>query len=155
MRVSRNLLVAVVLLSGIALGLWASGAQVFANDKENEAPVFVLNLTSGKDDLHAAWMGLQLAEHALNDGRKVILFLNVRAPELATTKVAPTLAFQGKPPIQTLLRGLTARGAKLLVCPTCLDALGIDAGALIEGAELATREALFGPLGPNTVVFSY
>lgn len=155
MSVSRNVIVPVVLFSGILLAAWAGAFQVAAGDQPRPGRAFVLNLTSGQEDLHAAWMGLQLAEHALNDGREVTLFLNVHAAELATTKTPSALAFQDKPPLQTRLKELTGRGAKLLVCPSCLEVLGIDAGMLIPGAKLASRESLFGALGPDAVVFSY
>jgi predicted peroxiredoxin len=154
MESRRKLLGLVVLLSVGMASVWLAGSEVSANQTAKK-PVFVLNLTSGKEDLHAAWMGLQLAEHALNDGRDVILFLNVHAAELASNKIAADLAFRDKPPMHKHLGYLTSRGAKLLVCPACLEALGIKTNELIEEAQLASRESLFGPLGPDAHVFSY
>ena len=115
----------------------------------------VLNITSGVDDLHAVTMALQLAGHALADGRTAVLFLNVRAPELARKDFSPTLAFRDNPPIKTMLADLVERGAKVLVCPHCMKVQGLTEADLIPSAAVATRESLFGSLGPNTHVFSY
>jgi predicted peroxiredoxin len=154
MRTSLKVTVLLGVLAVAAMYAWIGGREVLAGSPPDR-PVFVLNLTSGKEDLHAVWMGLQLAEHALNDGREVVLFLNVHAAELAARQTSDKLAFQEKPPVQKLLKGLTSRGAHLLVCPACLEVLGIEADALIEGAQLASREGLFGRLGADAVVFSY
>ena len=118
-------------------------------------PCLVLNITSGKDDLHAATMALQLAGHALDDGRDVVLFMNVRAPELARKDFSPTLAFHDNPPLQTMLKQLMERGATMLVCPHCMKVQGVTPADLLPGAEVASRETLFGNLGPNAHVFSY
>jgi predicted peroxiredoxin len=118
-------------------------------------PCIVFNITSGKDDLHALTMALQLAGHALDDGREVVLFMNVRATELARKDASPTLAFRENPPLQTMLKKLMERGAKMLVCPHCMKVQGVEPADLLPGAEVASRETLFGNLGPNAHVFSY
>jgi predicted peroxiredoxin len=119
------------------------------------AKAFVLNLTTGKEDLHKAWMGLALAEHALDDGRQVTVFLNVHAPALASKKEGAALKFGDKLPMDKMLEKLLGRGATVLVCPACMEAMGVAESDLIQGAQLADREKLFSRLGPNTAVFSY
>ena len=41
-------------------------------------PTVVFNVTSGKKDLHAVTMALQLAGHSMAVKRRVLLFFNVR-----------------------------------------------------------------------------
>jgi predicted peroxiredoxin len=96
-----------------------------------------------------------LAGHALDDGREVVLFMNVRAVDFARRDLSETIAFDGNPPIKKMIAALIGRGARLLVCPHCANVLGVAEGDLIDGARLATRESLFGSLGPDSVVFSY
>jgi predicted peroxiredoxin len=115
----------------------------------------VVNLTSGQEDLHAVNMALELAGHGLDDGRQVILFLNVRAPEVGSKKLPPTCALAGKLPITDMLRKVIQRGGIVLCCPSCMKVVGIDEADLLPGIKLATREGLFGKLGAESVVFSY
>jgi predicted peroxiredoxin len=113
------------------------------------------NITSGADeDAHAVTMALQLASHALNDGRDAVLFFNVRGAGVPTTALPEDLAFHEKP-IKQLLTELVQRGAEVHVCPHCMSALEIDQEDLIAGAVVTDREKLFSKLGPNTSVFSY
>lgn len=117
--------------------------------------VVVMNITSSAvDDPHAVTMALQLAGHALDDGRQVVLFFNVRGVTVPTTSLPENLAFHDKP-IKQLLSNLLARGAEAHVCPHCMKALGLDAADLIPGAFVTNRDRLFSKLGYNTVVFTY
>jgi predicted peroxiredoxin len=120
-----------------------------------DKPGVLFNITSGKEDLHAVTMALQLAGHALDDGREVTLFLNVRATEFASKSLSARFAFLDNPSIKSMFAKLTARGAHLVVCPHCMDAMGVRTEDLVEGAQVATRELLFGKLGAQTVVFTY
>lgn len=147
-----------LVLAGIALlaVLWAAWQGVHAQDKAPAAkPAFVVNLTAGKEDLHKATMALQLANHAIDDGRAVTVFLNVRAPELALKSAPKEWAFGGNPPVGAMLATLGGRGATVLVCPSCLEATGHKPEELVEGTKLASRESLFGALEPGATVFSY
>jgi len=54
-----------------------------------------------------------------------------------------------------MLASLMARGARVLVCPHCMEVMGVGEGDLIEGARIASRDTLFAHLEPDSVVFSY
>ena len=152
----RNLALAALLALAVLL-IAATGAdrlQARAADEDAKGTV-LLNITSGKEDLHAVTMAFQLAGHALDDGRAVVLFLNVRAPELARQDFSEELAFRDNPPIRDMLANLISRGAKALVCPHCMEAMDVMKGDLIQNAGVASRQTLFAHLGPDTVVFSY
>jgi sulfur relay (sulfurtransferase) complex TusBCD TusD component (DsrE family) len=118
-------------------------------------PTMLFNITSSPiDDPHAVTMALQLAGHALDDGRPVVLFFNVRGVTTATVTLPDDLAFHVEP-IKTLLANLVDRGAEVQVCPHCMEALGVQASDLIAGAVVTDRETLFAKVTANTVVFSY
>lgn len=124
-------------------------------DQAAAKPSFVLNITSGSEDLHSVTMALQLAGHALDDGRDVSLFFNVRGPELARADLSEKVAFHGNPPIRKMIASLQERGATVIACPHCMEVLGVTADDLLPGARVATRELLFGKLPPGAVVFTY
>ena len=121
---------------------------------QEERHALILNLTSGEENLHAAWMGLQLAEFATLD-HDVTVFFNVRAPYLATVHAPEGLAF-GDKSIREKITALQSAGARLVVCPACAGAMGYTEDDLLPGIAFADREAIFGPLSRRSaVVFSY
>ena len=79
---------AVLFISGpllVATLLAACGGSEERPMATDLSPVMVINLTSGADeDLHSVTMAMQLAGHALDDGREVVLFFNVRAVRIPT-----------------------------------------------------------------------
>jgi predicted peroxiredoxin len=118
------------------------------------ATVF-FNLTADPAaDAHSLTMAMQLAGHALDAGRRVVLFCNVRAVGVPTKGFDAELAHHDKP-IKQLLAGLILRGAQVHVCPHCMEAEGVKEEELVAGARVTTRETLFAELGPATVVFTY
>jgi sulfur relay (sulfurtransferase) complex TusBCD TusD component (DsrE family) len=150
----RATILMVVSLLALA-GCSRSVAETAQPAGEKEAQIVLFNITSSAtDDPHSVTMALQLAGHALDDGRKVALFFNVRGVTVPTLSLPEDLAFRAKP-IKALLAGLIEGGAQVHVCPHCMNALGVEASDLVAGALVTNRERLFGLLGPNTVVFSY
>jgi predicted peroxiredoxin len=117
-------------------------------------PVVVMNIVSGIADPHPVTMALQLAGHALDDGREVVLFFNVKGAAVPTIDLPEDLAFHDRP-MKELIENLITRGASVLVCPHCMQALDIGEEDLLEGVEVASRETLFGSIHENSVVFSY
>jgi sulfur relay (sulfurtransferase) complex TusBCD TusD component (DsrE family) len=99
-------------------------------------------------------MALQLAGHSLDAGRTTVLFFNVRGVTTPTSAFPDDLAF-GDRPIKELLSSLMERGAEVHVCPHCMAALAVVESDLLPGAQVTDRDALFGHMGSQTVVFSY
>ena len=139
----------------IALLLASNAVTTIAAEDDANKGNFVINLTSGLDDPHSATMAFQLAGHALDDGRHVVIFCNVRGVVLAMKDLPDNVAFNSNHPLKPMLAGLVQRGAELIVCPHCMKSMSVEEGDLIEGAKVATRELLFSRLDSNTVVFSY
>ena len=150
-RRSTIILIAGLLATGVGYLAYTARAEEHAGSKGT----LVINLTSGKEDPHAVTMALELAGHALDDNRAVIVFLNVRAPELAGKHLPTTCGLPGKPLIPEMIGTLLKRGAVFLCCPSCMKVLGVQEADLVPGVKLATKESLFGGLGEGAVVFSY
>ena len=132
--------------------LAACQSSPFATD--SSTGTVVMNITSGREALHDVTMALQLARHAVDDSRTVVLFFNVRGVDVPVESLPADLAFHDKP-IKSLLLSLIERGAVVMVCPHCMKAKGVADADLIEGAAVASRGTLFARLGPDTVVFTY
>jgi predicted peroxiredoxin len=153
MRIAIAFLISI---SMILLVTWTFAGQDEGRGRDDSVShVMFFNITSGpEEDAHAVTMALQLAGHALDDGREVVLFFNVRGVDAPKKDLPGDLAFKDKP-IKTLLADLIDRGAQAHVCPHCMKALDVSAEDLIDGAVVTDREKLFGKIGSNTVVFSY
>ena len=153
MRFKTGILGAAFLaLSLVGCSQYASGGEA-VDDSDTPTSMF-FSITSGPEDPHPVTMALQLAGHALDDQRSVVLFFNVRGVNVPTRQLPDTLAF-GHTPIKELLVSLMERGAEVHVCPHCMEALGVEAGDLIDGAQVTDRELLFAHLKGNTSVFTY
>ena len=141
----------------VAAGGWQAAAPRTAGTPAATAKpmTLVINLTSGLEDIHAVTMGLQLANHGLEDKAEVLVFLNVRAALLASDKWPAQLAMGKNPPAQQMLAKLIERGATVIVCPACMEVMGVQPADVIADVQLADREKLFGRLGPNAHVFTY
>jgi predicted peroxiredoxin len=155
-NVVRRLLIGALFLSlTICTGCANPENNEESSARETEPQIMFFNITSGpNEDPHAVTMALQLAGHALDDGRTVVFFFNVRGVRIPLQNLADDLAFREKP-IKQLLQDLLKRGAQAHVCPHCLAALDIGADSLIPEAFVTDRDKLFGTLGENTVVFTY
>lgn len=118
-------------------------------------PIMFFSLTSDPlIDPHSMTMAFQLANHALEDGRTVVLFFNVKAVNVPTKYFDDTIAFHAKP-IKQLLMDLISKGAHVHVCPHCMEAMGVKSEDLITGAKVTTRSELFSFINTQTVVFTY
>lgn len=148
--------IAIVLVTAAALICGCTISQLaLAQERQAEKGAIIINLTSGREDLRKATMALQLASHALADGHKAVVFLNVRGVELAAADQAGVTGINNNPPPGEMLAKLIDQGATVLVCPSCLEVAGMKKEQLMKGAQLATRESLFGQIGANSAVFSY
>ncbi len=114
----------------------------------------LLNITKGPDDAHEVTMALQLAGHALDQGRAVTLFFNVEGVSVPVRSLDAKLAFKDKP-IKQLLADCMSRGAAVLVCPHCMKAKGVTETDLIEGARVASADSLLGVVDRGAAVFTY
>ena len=153
MRNCMRVLAIVMMLA--AIGCAQSDRSTEQAAGAGESGIMLFNITSGPmEDAHAVTMALQLAGHALTDGREVVLFFNVRGVQVPTKSLPEDLAFRAEP-ISALLADVMKRGAEVHVCPHCMNALDVSAEDLIDGAVVTDREKLFSKIGSNTVVFTY
>ncbi|MBB75366.1 MAG: hypothetical protein CMJ75_12730 [Planctomycetaceae bacterium] len=119
----------------------------------------LVNVTSGVEgdqgQPQAVDMALKLAGFALDEGRTVALFFNVKGVHVPTRTLPSDLAFQDNLPIVKQLAKLIERGAEVHVCPICMKALGVEEADVMKGAQVTTRPKLFAHIGANTSVFTY
>ncbi len=95
----------------------------------------------------ATFFGTQFA---LKQGHgPVVIFVNVQATPMFRKDRGGVRAEQFGNTVHEMLAEFRVAGGKIQVCPVCLKALGIPAGDLVEGAEVASvksvNDVLFRP----------
>jgi uncharacterized protein len=137
-------------------GQLASGAQTVHDTTatSGKQPILV-NITRGKNDLHAVSMALGLAQSAIEDGRSAAVFLNVEAPIFAAKDLDGDLKIADFPPVKKMLADFIAAGGRVLVCGHCAHVVKLKHKDMIDGAKVLAHGELFAVMTPGTIVFSY
>lgn len=152
---TRFVLTAMMLVLGLSLIGCNEAAKTDGSACGCEAKrPLILSITHGSTEPHEVTMALQLAGHALDQGRAVTLFFNVRGVTIASRKLDPSLTHHAEP-IGQLLADCMSRGALVLVCPHCMKAMGVEETDLIDGAQVATAQSLFARVDAGAAVFTY
>jgi predicted peroxiredoxin len=152
----RIVLLGMLLVAGAWLAPGCGHAGAAANQSsEVGQPALLINLTHGKSDLHAASMGLSLAKTALEQGSRVVVFLNVDAAALADRDLGADVRYADFPPVAELLRDIIAKGGKVFVCAHCASVMKVDKDHLAPGIALSDHGDIVRALQPGMVGFSY
>lgn len=108
-----------------------------------------VNMTS--NDAHRANMATKLPLRMNKMGHPVTIFLNDKGVFVASKSANAEFA-----DAQKNLAELIKNGAKVFVCPYCLDHHKVDAKNLIEGAEISDPSKIDAALfGKNTQTLSW
>ena len=153
-EVPTDKILAAIAAAGYKGQLAAAGQRPAAPTTAAKPPILV-NVTRGKDQLHAVAMAVALAQSAIKDGRTATIFLNVEAPAFAAKNLDPELKCEGFPPVKKMLADFIAMGGRVLVCGHCAHLAKVKAEDMIDGAKVVAQSGLFAAISPGTVVFSY
>ena len=115
----------------------------------------VVNLTTGLEDAERVMIAFLVAGAALEQGKRVAMFLTKEAVRLALPGVADAVACEGCPPVARLFQQYADGGGELLVCPICFTAKKLDESQLVPNARLAGATPLWQWIGDGATVFSY
>jgi len=155
-ELSKEAVIAAVEKAGYKARLAGAGREGVRTDGGPVSKRGVLvNITAGKDDLHAVSMALGLAQHALDDGRDAAVFLNVAAPVFAAKDLPQDVQYADFPPVSKMLADFMDSGGKVYVCRHCSHVCGVEEDELIEGISVTGHTDLFPQLDGGTAVFSY
>lgn len=116
----------------------------------------VVSLTTGLEDAEKVTVAFLVAVGAAESGRPTLMFLTKEAVRLALDGFATGVACEGCPPIQDLMKRYEVAGGRYYVCPICFNAKKLDAGALIDGAEIQGTVPMWAWIGDEgATTFSY
>lgn len=115
----------------------------------------VINLATGLEDAERVTIAFLTGGAALEQGKRVAMFLTKDAVRLALPGHAEGIACDGCPPLERLFQQYTDGGGELLVCPICFSARKLDETNLVPNARLAGATPLWEWIGDSATVFSY
>ncbi len=145
----------VAVIAGIfttLLALNTPAGSVFAQADNN----IVVHISSGDPqstyEVHAANMGLTLANHFQDAGRNVTVFLDVNGVHLAVN--SPPAGLENS---TASLNKFITNGGSVIVCPMCLEVAGYSSEDVITGAIVANPEegTMLPVLNGNAIVIDY
>jgi predicted peroxiredoxin len=121
-----------------------------------DAAKVVINLATGLEDAERVTVAFLVGGAAVEQGKKVAMFLTKEAVRLGVPGHADAVACDGCPPLARLFQQFADGGGELLVCPICFSARKLDEGALVGNARLAGATPLWEWIGAeHATVFSY
>ncbi|MBP7577690.1 MAG: DsrE family protein [Candidatus Obscuribacter sp.] len=102
----------------------------------------VIHLSHFSDNLHATTMALKLTNAVQKRRVPVVLFLDLEGVRLADKRQPQNLRWGSSEPVSTYFDAFVKDGGKILVCPHCAPATGLDSNNLRENARIATEDEL-------------
>jgi len=115
----------------------------------------VVNLATGLEDAERVTVAFLVATAALEQGKRVTMFLTKEAVRLGLPGYADAVACDGCPPLARLYAQYAEGGGELLVCPICFNSRKLDEARLVENARLGGATPLWEWIGDDATVFSY
>ncbi|WP_086843380.1 DsrE family protein [Amycolatopsis kentuckyensis] len=116
----------------------------------------VISLSTGLEDAEKVTVAFLVAVGAAETGRETLMFLTKEAVRLSLAGTAVGAACDGCPPLADLVKRYEAAGGRYYVCPICFDAKHLDAGNLVDAAELNGTIPLWKWIGDEpATTFSY
>jgi predicted peroxiredoxin len=115
----------------------------------------VINLATGLEDGERVTVAFLVGCAALEQGKRVAMFLTKEAVRLGLPGYSEAVACDGCPPLSRLFEQYASGGGELLVCPICFSARKLDDSSLVPNARLAGATPLWEWIGEGATVFSY
>lgn len=156
-RTSQQLIGTILLAIGV---LAATSYVVLGQDRTRSQTVprqtIIIHLSSGPDDVFASTLALRMAEDALDQKKKAILFLDKRGVRLAKQERTDQLRLGDEDPLWFLLDTLARRGLEVIVCGESAFIQGLFPQDFMHYTFVADSPGtILQELDRNTVVFTY
>src|ERR671932_1573051 len=95
----------------------------------------VINLATGLEDAERVTVAFLVGGAALEQGKRVAMFLTKEAVRLGLPGYAEGTACEGCPPLSRLIQQYADGGGELLVCPVCFNARSLEGSSLVPNAR--------------------
>jgi predicted peroxiredoxin len=150
MRTSRLCVAALTVLALVAAG------SAVADQHEKPTKHVLIQMGHFTDDLHAAFMAVKLGKALQQEGAHVTLFLNLEAVYMVDSRRPLDMRWgQNEMTLETVLTQFLRGDGKILVCPHCARAAGLEKDSLRSGAKIAKEAEVAKAIMAADVVLDY
>jgi predicted peroxiredoxin len=115
----------------------------------------IVGCTHGAEDPDRVLVSYLTAGAALDQGKQVVLWLSSEGVRLALRGYVDPIRAALDPPVKRVHDQFIEKGGRFFVCPICFNDRGLDAGELVQGAELKGASPLMEFAGDAAVTFTY
>jgi predicted peroxiredoxin len=114
-----------------------TGEEITAANQQK----IIVHLKHSTDDLHAVFMALKLGGNMQRKGAQVTVVLTLEGVRLADARQPLDLRWGNSTmTIAELYEDFVTAGGKIIICPVCASAVGIDQNSLRPGSQLALED---------------
>jgi uncharacterized protein len=115
----------------------------------------IVGCTHGEEDPDCVAVSYLTAGAALDRGKQVVMWLTSEGVRLALRGYVDPIRVELDPPAKRLHDQFIEKGGRFFVCPICFSERDLDAGELVENAELKGATPLMEFAGERAMTFTY
>ena len=115
----------------------------------------IVGCTHGEEDPDRVAVSYLTAGAALDQGKEVVMWLSSEGVRLALRGYVDPIRAELDPPVKRVHDQFIEKGGRFFVCPICFGERGLDAGALVQNAELKGATPLIEFAGEGAMTFTY
>lgn len=115
----------------------------------------IVGCTHGDEDPDRVLTAYLTAGAALDKGKDVVMWLTVEGVRLALRGYADRIRADMDPPVERVHAQFIEKGGQFYVCPICFSERDLDAGDLVDNAELKGATPLMEFAGDGAMTFTY
>lgn len=151
----RRMGILFALLGLLAACMVAGGPSAISAPAADKQQV-VVHLKHFTNDLHAAFMALKAANWMQDKGARVTVFVDLEGARLADGRQSLNVRWgHGADPLSKYYDSFVKGGGRVLVCPHCAEAAGLDKTAVRKGAAIGSEAEIADALLAADKVMDY
>ncbi len=138
----------------LVLGTLFIGQKLAVSQTEmHNGDGMLIHISCGPDDAHRVLMALQMARMMSAD-KKVLVYLDIEAVNIVL-KNAKDIMHPAFPTAQTQIQYLLQHDVPIMACPGCLRAAGKTKADLMEGIQVAYKDAFYNFAEGKVITLDY
>lgn len=115
----------------------------------------IIGCTHAEEDADRVVVSYLTAGAALDQGKEVVMWLSSEGVRLALRGYVDPIRADLDPPVKRVHDQFIEKGGRFFVCPICFNERGLDAGDLVESAELKGATPLMEFAAEGATTFTY
>ena len=115
----------------------------------------IVGCTHGAEGADRVVVSYLTAGAALDHGKQVVMWLTSEGVRLALRGYVDPIRAELDPPVKRVHDQFIEKGGRFFVCPICFGERDLDAGELVENAELKGATPLMEFAGEEAMTFTY